>query len=94
MLADVFRAATAYPPPRGLGAYGKSRAMYAVDLLLEWRQHQEEANLCGFYVEPQICEVNFTPDCTRACHYYPNFHNEVFDFLFLDRDSEDIVQLI
>ncbi|KAL5968952.1 Tubulin--tyrosine ligase-like protein 12 [Taenia solium] len=93
-LADIFRAATAYPPPRGLGAYGKSRAMYAVDLLLEWRQHQQAASSCGFYVEPQVCEVNFTPDCTRACQYYPNFHNEVFDFLFLGHDSEDIVQLV
>ncbi|VDM22544.1 unnamed protein product [Hydatigera taeniaeformis] len=94
MLADVFKTATAYPPPRGLGAYGKSRAMYAVDLLLEWQQHHREAAFCGFCVEPQICEVNFTPDCTRACQYYPNFYNEVFDFLFLDRNSEDIVQLV
>ncbi|EUB64719.1 Tubulin--tyrosine ligase-like protein [Echinococcus granulosus] len=79
---------------RGLGAYGKSRAMYAVDLLLEWRQRQQETSSCGFHMEPQICEVNFTPDCTRACHYYPNFYNEVFDFLFLGRESEDIVQLL
>ncbi|KAH9278269.1 Tubulin--tyrosine ligase-like protein 12 [Echinococcus granulosus] len=93
-LGEVFRAATAYPPPRGLGAYGKSRAMYAVDLLLEWRQRQQETSSCGFHMEPQICEVNFTPDCTRACHYYPNFYNEVFDFLFLGRESEDIVQLV
>ncbi|CDI96715.1 tubulin tyrosine ligase protein 12 [Echinococcus multilocularis] len=93
-LGEVFRAATAYPPPRGLGAYSKSRAMYAVDLLLEWRQRQQEIASCGFHMEPQICEVNFTPDCTRACHYYPNFYNEVFDFLFLGRESEDIVQLV
>nr|CDS34203.2 tubulin tyrosine ligase protein 12 [Hymenolepis microstoma] len=94
MLVNVFKSATAYEPPRGLGAYGKSRALYAVDLLLEWRRCPEEiGDSCGFIVEPQICEVNFIPDCTRACQYYPDFHNEAFDFLFLDKESQDILQL-
>lgn len=99
MLVDVFKSASVYAPPRGLGDYGKSRALYAVDLLLEWRrssQKRQEGDgikSCGFRIEPQICEVNFIPDCSRACHYYPNFHNEAFDFLFLDKVFEDIVQL-
>ncbi|KAM7532442.1 hypothetical protein Aperf_G00000133028 [Anoplocephala perfoliata] len=99
VLVDVFKSASVYAPPRGLGVYGKSRALYAVDLLLEWRhssQKQHEGDgvrSCGFSIEPQICEVNFIPDCTRACQYYPNFHNEAFDLLFLDKESEDIVQL-
>ncbi|VDO06298.1 unnamed protein product [Rodentolepis nana] len=94
MLVNVFKSAIACEPPRGLGAYGKSRALYAVDLLLEWRRCPSEmGDSCGFTVEPQICEVNFIPDCTRACQYYPDFHNEAFDFLFLDKESQDIVQL-
>lgn len=94
MLVSIFKSATAYEPPRGLGAYGKSRALYAADLLLEWRRCPNEmGDSCKFIVKPQICELNFIPDCTRACQYYPNFHNEAFDFLFLDIESQDIVQL-
>ncbi|VUZ44294.1 unnamed protein product [Hymenolepis diminuta] len=94
MLVSVFKSATAYEPPRGLGAYEKSRALYAADLLLEWRRCPNGmGDPCEFIVKPQICELNFIPDCTRACQYYPNFHNEAFDFLFLDIESQDIVQL-
>ena len=95
-LVNVFQTVTAYSPPRGIGAYSKSRAMYAVDLLLEWKREQGSSSSttsCNFNIEPRICEVNFIPDCTRACYYYPNFHNDVFNFLFLDQVSEDIVQI-
>lgn len=35
-------------------------------------------------MQPQILEVNFNPDCDRACKYHPTFFNDVFSTLFLD----------
>ena len=36
MLRSVFEAAESRPPPAGIARDGQSRAMYAVDLMLEW----------------------------------------------------------
>ena len=38
-------------------------------------------------IQPKILEVNFSPDCIRACKYHPDFFNHVFEVLFLDRSS-------
>jgi tubulin--tyrosine ligase-like protein 12 len=35
-------------------------------------------------MEPQLLEVNFCPDCVRACRYHPEFFNDVFQALFLE----------
>lgn len=32
---------------------------------------------------PQVLEVNYCPDCERACQYHPNFFNFIFSLLFL-----------
>ena len=79
MIKGVFEGATMKPPPRGLANYPQSRAMYAIDLMLDWQQENNEKT-----IEPMICEINFMPDCTRACKYHPSFFNDVFNTLFLD----------
>lgn len=90
MIRQVFMGATKENPPKGMYDNYQSRAMYAVDLMLDWR---EEAN-GKKSIEPMICEVNFMPDCTRACKYHPNFFNDVFDTLFLDNLEHNNVNVI
>ncbi|BHF77945.1 Tubulin--tyrosine ligase-like protein 12 [Sparganum proliferum] len=96
VLVEMFKVASSEPPPRGLGACKQSRAMYAVDLLLEWKRcgpSSSSSSSC-FTIQPQVCEVNFSPDCTRACKFYPHFYNEVFDCLFLEKEVDSIQRLI
>ena len=76
-------------PPKGLSDNYQSRAMYAVDLMLDWRV---ENNIKT--IEPMICEINFMPDCTRACVYHPNFFNDIFNSLFLDKTENSNITKI
>ncbi|XP_012276050.1 tubulin--tyrosine ligase-like protein 12 [Orussus abietinus] len=80
MLKEVFEAAVAAEPPKGIAHSPQSRALYAVDLMLQW---DEEG------MEPVLLEFNFSPDCKRACEYYPNFYNDIFKCLFLDKVDAD-----
>ena len=34
------------------------------------------------YIQPKLLEVNFSPDCVRACRYH-DFYNHMFECLFL-----------
>ncbi|XP_043943114.1 tubulin--tyrosine ligase-like protein 12 [Protopterus annectens] len=81
---DLFQAATSKPAPFGICNYPLSRAVYAVDLMLKWDTTMEGRN----NMEPQILEINFNPDCNRACKYHPSFFNDIFSTLFLD-ETED-----
>uniref|UniRef100_A0A8C0SHF7 Tubulin--tyrosine ligase-like protein 12 SET-like domain-containing protein n=1 Tax=Canis lupus familiaris TaxID=9615 RepID=A0A8C0SHF7_CANLF len=60
---ELFQVACAKPPPLGLCDYPSSRAVYAVDLMLKWDNRPDGKRV----MQPQILEVNFNPDCERAC---------------------------
>ena len=52
-----------------------SRAIYGLDVMLD-----EE-------LDPYIIEINYQPDCTRACKFIPEFYNDIFSTLFFEKES-------
>jgi len=90
MLREVFEYATLEEPPLGIGAYAKSRALYATDIMLEYNKTQSGKQ----YVQPKLLEINFTPDVNRACKYYPHFYDQVFNVLFRDvTEDQDVIDI-
>jgi tubulin--tyrosine ligase-like protein 12 len=80
MIRQVFEGASKEKPPKGMPHNVQSRAMYAVDLMLDWQTDENNVKT----IEPMICEINYQPDCTRACTYHPSFYNDIFNTLFMD----------
>ncbi|XP_032618368.1 tubulin--tyrosine ligase-like protein 12 [Chelonoidis abingdonii] len=88
--AELFQAASAKPAPFGICDYPSSRAVYAIDLMLKWDTARDGKRT----MQPQVLEVNFNPDCDRACKYHPTFFNDVFSTLFLDETNNCHVKYI
>lgn len=84
-LSELLQAAVTSPPPKGIAQCSQSRSMYAVDLMLQWRND---------VVQPLVLEVNFIPDCKRACDYYPSFFNDLFKCLFLDKRQPGLFHVL
>lgn len=61
----------------------KSRAVYGIDIMIDAET-----------MEPKLLEITFSPDCKRACDYYPTFYDEIFQTLFLETMSENMERII
>lgn len=85
MLREILECGTLELPPLGIAESPQSRALYAADLMLEWTENAE--------IQPKILEINFTPDCKRACDYYPDFFNDIFNLLFMNKKLEQFIAL-
>ncbi|KAK2858673.1 hypothetical protein Q5P01_003293 [Channa striata] len=88
---ELFQAASARPPPYGICPYPSSRAIYAADIMLKWKKRENG----DVVMQPQILELNFSPDCTRACLYHPSFYDHMFQTLFLDQpENLPVTQIV
>ncbi|KAL1114831.1 hypothetical protein AAG570_007655 [Ranatra chinensis] len=85
MIREILVAATSEDPPCGIGVSPQSRALYGIDLILEETEHNG--------IVPRLLEVNWLPDCKRACEYYPEFYNDVFSALFLNINNGSMYEL-
>ncbi|XP_018332543.1 tubulin--tyrosine ligase-like protein 12 [Agrilus planipennis] len=75
MFSEVFECAVMEEPPCGIASNPQSRALYAADVMLEWAENE---------IHPKLLEINWMPDCKRACEYYKDFYNDIFNLLFFD----------
>jgi len=90
MFKDVFRCASAKEPPCGIGHCPQAGSLYAVDLMLDWDNDADGSRS----MQPKLLEVNYGPDCNRACDYYPEFFDNAFSTLFLDQPEGQNVTLL
>ncbi|CAO1440765.1 unnamed protein product [Diamesa hyperborea] len=85
MLKEMFIAATKEKAPKGICPSPQSRALYAADIMLSLEDGK---------VQPKLLECNWTPDCKRACEYYPDFYNDIFKLMFLNVDNHCIFRRV
>jgi len=89
MFHELLVAATSRDPPCGIAHNPQSRALYAADIMLAWRMDGDGCHV----MQPKLLEVNWAPDCQRACEYYPEFYDDIFGLLFLD-EEKDVFKLL
>ncbi|XP_059053263.1 tubulin--tyrosine ligase-like protein 12 [Achroia grisella] len=89
MFSQLFIAATSKEPPCGIAKSPQSRALYAADLMLSWNKKNGDTT-----IQPKLLEINWMPDCQRACEYYPDFYNDIFSVLFLNRDVGSCTKIL
>ncbi|XP_053397096.1 tubulin--tyrosine ligase-like protein 12 [Mercenaria mercenaria] len=80
MFLEVFQAATSKAPPAGMSHFPLSRAIYGIDLLLQWSKNEKGEK----YVQPMLSEVNFACDYTSWMEEYPEMLNDAFSVLFFN----------
>lgn len=94
MLREVLIGATQCQPPCGIGKSPQSRALYAADIMLEWTKNGNDDGDGEKQIQPKLLEINFLPDCKRACQYYPEFFNDIFKLLFLNVQNKNVLKKI
>lgn len=82
---ELFQAAVSKPPPCGIGRSPQSRAVYAADVMLAWENDK---------MQIKLLEMNWTPDCQRACQYYASFYNDIFKVLFLNEYNDTMFRRV
>lgn len=82
---ELFEAAVSKAPPCGIARSPQSRAVYAADLMLAWENDK---------MQIKVLEMNWTPDCQRACQYYESFYNDIFKLLFLNEFNENMFRRV
>ncbi|CAG9789404.1 unnamed protein product [Diatraea saccharalis] len=89
MISELFIAATMKEAPCGIAKSPQSRALYAADIMLSWYKHNKETK-----IQPKLLEINWMPDCQRACHYYPDFYNDIFSVMFLNKNVSTCTKVL
>ncbi|KAI5633049.1 tubulin-tyrosine ligase family domain-containing protein [Phthorimaea operculella] len=89
MFADLFTAATSKDAPCGIAKSPQSRALYAADIMLSWDKKGNDT-----VIQPKLLEVNWMPDCKRACEYYNDFYNDIFSLLFLNKEVDTCTKVL
>lgn len=89
IFSELFIAATSRDPPIGIAKSPQSRALYAADIMLSMQKEGPDN-----VMQPLLLELNWMPDCHRACEYYPDFYNDIFSVMFLDKEVDTCTKIL